>query len=227
MSYEGKEDAREEVDAYKGYVEKVVVAQVLIHLNRKKSFPQRAVIAIEKINKILKKDVDFKEVLESNIDYVDMSFGNIEELIKTIDRFLDNKIGDEGPDVCNYELFNEASKKLQEYVLTSLEKLSPIIVREKQLISKDYVFIEDAIKFTIKLKDKIIENVDDEFINLSYENCYNSTIHHYSLNTKRMEYFIEILQIWKAERSLTITRRYRLQSQNYMYYLNALYQLKL
>jgi len=48
MSYEGKEDAREEVDAYKGYVEKVVVAQVLIHLNRKKSFPQRAVIAIEK-----------------------------------------------------------------------------------------------------------------------------------------------------------------------------------
>jgi len=156
-----------------------------------------------------------------------MSFGNIEELIKTIDRFLDNKIGDEGPDVCNYELFNEASKKLQEYVLTSLEKLSPIIVREKQLISKDYVFIEDAIKFTIKLKDKIIENVDDEFINLSYENCYNSTIDHYSLNTKRMEYFIEILQIWKAERSLTITRRYRLQSQNYMYYLNALYQLKL
>ena len=227
MSYEGKEDAREEVDAYKGYVEKVVVAQVLIHLNRKKSFPQRAVIAIEKINKILKKDVDFKEVLESNIDYVDMSFGNIEDLIETIDRFLDNKIGDEGPDVCRYELFNEASKKLQEYVLTSLEKLSPIIVREKQLFSKDYVFIEDAIKFTIKLKDKIIENVDDEFINLSYENCYNSTIDHYSLNTKRMEYFIEILQIWKAERSLTITRRYRLQSQNYMYYLNALYQLKL
>jgi len=185
MSYEGKEDAREEVDAYKGYVEKVVVAQVLIHLNRKKSFPQRAVIAIEKINKILKKDVDFKEVLESNIDYVDMSFGNIEELIKTIDRFLDNKIGDEGPDVCNYELFNEASKKLQEYVLTSLEKLSPIIVREKQLICKDFVFIEDAIKFAIKLKYKITENVDHKLINLYFGNCDNSAIDHYELNTKK------------------------------------------
>ena len=79
----------------------------------------------------MKKDLDLEVVLKSNTYYVDISFGKIKEMIKTIERFLGDEIGDEGPDVCKDELFNEVSKELREYVVTLLKKLSPIIVREK------------------------------------------------------------------------------------------------